>query len=78
MDYTEWLEREFFNFLETDGLVRVDDSEYDDDKSESDNFENAWEKEFQEWSKYRKEQFITFVKGRNYVNGKQNKEKTDD
>ena len=72
MDYTEWLEREFFNFLETDGLVCVEEHE------ESDNFENAWEKEFQEWRKYRKEQFITFVKGRNYVNGEQNKEKTDE
>jgi hypothetical protein len=72
MDYTEWLEREFFNFLETDGLVRVEED------YESDNFENAWEKEFQEWRKYRKEQFITFVKGWNDVHGKQNKEKTDD
>ena len=70
MDYTEWLEREFFNFLECDGMI---DFEENPD-------ENPEERErvFKEWRKYRKEQFITFVKGRNYVNGEQNKEKTDE
>ena len=26
MDYTEWLEREFFNFLECDGMIDFEDN----------------------------------------------------
>ena len=52
MDYTEWIERQFFFCLEVEGLVCVDDSEWDDDKSDYDNHKIAWEKEFQEWRKY--------------------------